>query len=160
MQHHKEPAMSDLPPLPPMALTVTDEPGRGHYYTADQMREYAAAAIAAQLAAPVDQRIAELEAQIAAPAPSEAGLLNTLLASFEAIQAQPKSFWDCSTEIAAIRAQLAAPDQDSVRLDHIEQWRQNGIKRGFRWDQFAFDMDRPIRPQLDALIAAAQGEGA
>lgn len=30
-----------MPPLPPMKLTVADEPGRGHYYTADQMHDYA-----------------------------------------------------------------------------------------------------------------------
>lgn len=38
----------NLPPLPPMAMTVAEEPGRGHYYTADQMRAYAKAARDAQ----------------------------------------------------------------------------------------------------------------
>jgi hypothetical protein len=35
----------ELPELPTMALTIADEPGCGHYYTADQMHEYARAAI-------------------------------------------------------------------------------------------------------------------
>lgn len=42
----QEQALENLPPLPPMALTITHEPGRGHYYTAYQMREYALASIA------------------------------------------------------------------------------------------------------------------
>ena len=53
--------MSDVP-LPPMAMTVTGEgpPMDGHWYTADQMREYAAAVSAADNAA-LRERVRVLE---------------------------------------------------------------------------------------------------
>jgi len=39
----------NLPPLPPMRLTIAgDDPDRGHWYNSDQMREYAAAAVLAE----------------------------------------------------------------------------------------------------------------
>lgn len=45
------------------------------------------------------------------------------------------------------------PD-DAARLDHLEQWRLQCAKSGAQWHGFSFDMDRPIRQQLDESIAA------
>jgi hypothetical protein len=42
---------------------------------------------------------------------------------------------------------------NAARIAHLEQWRESGKQRGFKWNTYSFDMDIRIAAQIDAHIA-------
>jgi len=58
------------------------------------------------------------------------------------------------TGLDAAPVAAAAPGaDDTARLDYIDRWRLRGMAAGYKWDSFHVLAEKPIREQLDELIA-------
>ncbi|MEN2672615.1 hypothetical protein [Herbaspirillum huttiense] len=113
----------------------------------------AATAYASQLALP------------AGPVPEGAVISRRLL--LKAIQAinyhlepeSPEEHEQTMKELGALLDRspaVAQPvaDEDSKRLDYLETLRQESATKGFKWNTFPYDTDRPIRVTIDVARTA------
>lgn len=52
-------------------------------------------------------------------------------------------------------ALVAEVGDDTKRLDFLQSWADKSVAQGFKWDNYVFTNDTPIREQLDAALAAS-----
>ena len=148
-----------LPELPdaPMLGGDPDYGDAMYGFTANQMGAYGRkcydAGRASQLALP------------AGPVPEGAVISRRLL--LKAIQAinyhlepeSPEEHEQTMKELGALLDRspaVAQPvaDEDSKRLDYLETLRQESATKGFKWNTFPYDTDRPIRVTIDVARTA------
>jgi hypothetical protein len=59
-----------------------------------------------------------------------------------------------------LRDMAASGAKDAERLDWLEARRLEGIAKGYKWDSWSYDTDRPVRDQLESAITATNQLGA
>lgn len=73
---------------------------------------------------------------------------------------QMRDLLKAAAALASSASALSAGDRvdaitDAQRIDYIESWNEKNTERGFAWNTLAFNAKRPVREQLDELIAVA-----
>jgi hypothetical protein len=51
-----------------------------------------------------------------------------------------------------LRDMAASGAKDAERVEWLEARRLKGITKGYKWDTWGYDTDRPIREQFDAAV--------
>lgn len=60
--------------------------------------------------------------------------------------------------VERLRDMAASGAKDAEALNWLEARRLEGIVKGYKWDSWSYDTDRPVRDQLAAAIAATKKE--